>query len=175
MLLSSFILDKVVVDTGPLYEFLILKFADKTRRPHLKNYLKYVKDESKQDRLIQCFSQVKSLWTTPGVISEINAHIRYSKRGPKLKPYELETFWDHTILYFRLKNVSEEIIRLLEQPQSLVEQHGPTDISILELARRQSGTVFTTEGPLYSVCTAQMPSINCLLLDKNSGNIIHNS
>lgn len=169
MIVNS-IYNKVVVDTGPLYEFLLLRFIDRTGFESFKKYLSYVtSDAEKQDVLKDCFLRFHNILTTPGVISEINAHIGKESKGPKLKTYskEFKNFWAQTIEYFIEKNVQEEIIRLIEQNQILTVNHGPVDTSIIDLALRQSAIVFTSDMKLYSeYYKTKQPEIKWLILNQ---------
>lgn len=76
--------------------------------------------------------------------------------------------WERVYEEFRNIGMDEEVVRLLDMQIELVAQHGPVDISLLELARRHlhlSPTILTVERWLALECVRARIGSARLLID----------
>jgi len=141
-------LGKVVVDTGPLFNALVLIFVRSSpRHSHALQRHKlaeYLKDNPTNQRVfLDLFYNLQTVLITSHVIGELPGLLK----GTKLPP---ENFWLSSMEYMKLKNVDEQLIRLIDMHNSedlgeVARLIGPTDAGLIELARRERCILLTDD------------------------------
>lgn len=151
---------KIVIDTGPLFDLLLLNYAEASGHPAaFSKELRYCDEKRKQAILKGFFSQVRCLLTTPGVLAEVHARINHPHHIQKLTRYQIETFWAETERYLRLRGLDERLVRFLDMDPPIVRRLGPIDVSLWELAKREKASILTADDDLYSECTKGVVSV----------------
>lgn len=125
-----------ILDTGPLFDFLLLRFSEEASRERLREDLEYLKTDLYRRHFKEFMMRQKPFLTTPGVIAEIQG---LSRRLPSLTRVDEGSFWTLARKEFRELGIDEEIIRLGEMQEEDLANYGPVDASLLELARRKQG------------------------------------
>jgi len=141
-------LRKAVVDTGPLFNALMLVFVRSSpthsyapQRNALSDYLR--DNPTKQRVFLELFNSIKSVLITSHVIGELTGLHKRAKLPS-------EEFWRSSMEYMRWKNVDERLLRLIEMHNSEEMREtlcliGPTDAGLIELARRESCVLLTDD------------------------------
>ena len=148
MAVAAASLEKVVLDTGPLYSALTLEFA--RRHPASRNsilstnkLLDYLGDPKAQKNLLELFASLRTVLTTSHVIGEL-------KGRQKLKDRYAEEFWRCAIAVLTSKSIDERLVRLLDMPDETLEAVvpiiGPTDAGLIELAKNEHCVLLTDDG-----------------------------
>jgi predicted nucleic acid-binding protein len=139
---------QIITDSGPLFDFLLGELWITIYKKLPTERLRYIKVEDKWKGLKQYFHEVRLLFTTPSVIVEIEHLIRRQKLHKEVR----EMFWKMTLEVMKLKNLREELIRLIDMPPSELPIYGPADVSIIEMCRKTSIPVFTADSKLWHFC-----------------------
>lgn len=141
----------LVFDTGPLWELLLYQAVRSPLRfASLRTELTYLRTSSSYESLSRFIGGFQRRTTTPHVVAEISARI-LNRTQPKGQP----ELW--ALLYedFRSMGMDEALLKLLEMPQPLVASFGAVDSSVLECARKVSGStalVLSIDGALIAEC-----------------------
>jgi rRNA-processing protein FCF1 len=144
-------LDRVVIDSGPLFAVLTLNYATRTKRESLlRTNDDYIRSsESMQDACLELFRSIRSILTTSHVIGEIQG-LQTSRL--KLKGADLQGFWLPSMELLELRKLDERLLRLIEDGfhredvRHNISEIGPTDAGLIELARREGCVLLTDDG-----------------------------
>src|SRR2546421_1519745 len=151
-------LRRVVVDTGPLFNVLILVFFRNSpihRRSGFENTFfgreHYLYGPNNQEKLLDLFDRIQKILITSHVIGElVGLHKKLIKvpLGIKLSRGE---FWLSSVDYLREK-LDERLLSFIEicdsdegQGRKIVSEIGPTDAGLIELARREECDLLTDD------------------------------
>ena len=143
-------LRKAVVDTGPLFNVLALVFVRNSpthRHSGFENifgaasYLKY--NPVAERKLLELFDNIKLILITSHVVGELTGRRKVSKLPSR-------EFWMSSVDYLARKKVDERLLGLLEicggdEGLESVNQLGPTDAGLIELARREKCILLTDD------------------------------
>ncbi len=146
--------EELILDTGPLFDFLLLRFSEETGRVGLENDLNYLKTDLDAQRFRGFVTGHQIVLTTPGVVAEIQRHQRRHLPGDQGR------FWRLARGQFHELRIDEEAVRLGEMEEGDLSNQGPVDASLLQLARRRLGqyrrvAVLTADRPLWERCRNQ--------------------
>jgi rRNA-processing protein FCF1 len=158
-------LDKVVIDSGPLFTVLTVHYAIRTKRGSL---LRKIDDDirssvSMQDACLELFRSIRSILTTSHVIGEIQG-LQTSRL--KLKGTDLRDFWFPSMELLEFRKLDERLLRLIEEGFQLadvrhnISEIGPTDAGLIELARRE-GCVLLTDDQRTLAQSAWRLGVDC--------------
>jgi hypothetical protein len=141
-----------IVDTGPLFDFLLWQYSASSRMKTLLSKLKYLRNDSYQKSVSWYFSFAKPITTCPEVIAEIHRHAE-----EKLEHRNLGGFWRFAQGELKELRLSEELIELVRMDGETLFSHGPTDtallnIALLSLSRDLNQPVFTVDRKLAGEC-----------------------
>jgi rRNA-processing protein FCF1 len=134
-----------VIDSNVLFDFLVWRFciATKIRFPTCFN------DNSAATDMIRAlqwyFDRAKPIRTSPHVIAEIHglAKARAEWAGPRLSE-----FWRFAHGELNRLSLDEHLVKLVKMRLDILEEFGPIDDSIFELATMTSAAVVTEDGRL---------------------------
>lgn len=140
---------KIIVDTGPFFDFLLSEFWAHYYKKIPYKRLRYIKNEILRRKLRNYFYNT-ALSTTPSVIVEIAYQIRGQR--PKLEPKIIAVFWKFVYNFFKNKKLDEDFISILNMSQEELAKFGPADASLIELARSTRMPIFTADSPLFFYC-----------------------
>ncbi|MDT5159041.1 MAG: hypothetical protein QOC99_1248 [Acidobacteriota bacterium] len=143
-------LRKVVVDTGPLFNALALVFVRNSpthRYSGFENifgaaeYLKH--DPIAERKLLELFNRIQKILITSHVIAELTRLRNVSKLPSR-------EFWLSSVDYLARKKMDERLLGLIEiygsdEGCESVNQIGPTDAGLIELARREKCILLTDD------------------------------
>lgn len=159
----------VVVDTGPLFDFLTLEYANScspTKRNSVLSNKRFPEDlrgkSRRQDNLIKLFRAIRRVLITPHVVAELQGLLT-------LKDDYFTGFWRHSVRVLVLKNVDERLLLTLAQMQgeeSLRESLytiGPTDTALIHLAKLEGCLLLTKDRDLMG--RARREGVRCELVD----------
>jgi len=140
---------KAVVDTGPLFNVLVLNFVGPSQTPPysgfenaLTDYLRY--DFPAQRKLLGLFDSIQEILITSHVVGELTGLHNARTKLP------LGEFWLSSVKYLARKKVDERLLRLVEICDSdeglkSVSEIGPTDSGLINLARREQCVLLTDD------------------------------
>lgn len=162
--------EHVVLDTGPLADFLVLTYAHETDERWVLDTrfrLMGVRTPSER-RKVELFFQARRgrLITTPGVVSEIEGHVR--EIGQACKPREAEPafrrrFWRIALDSLSELRVREESVACLEVDSELVMKVGPVDAGLMRLTEvaptGDPRVLLTNDQELAGMCRAREISV----------------
>ncbi len=139
-----------IVDTGPLFDFLLWQLSESRRIPNLLPRLTYLNRDHYRRSVRWYFGVARPLVTCPQVIAEIHRLAQEVLRGPRLGDFR--RFAQHELTTLRL---SEQLVELITMDADLLSQLGPTDTAILQIgdsSRSSRRPVFTEDGELAMRC-----------------------
>jgi len=87
--------------------------------------------------------------TSASVVAELYRHIQ------KTEPQGRRDLWEQVYEEFDRMGMDEAVVRLLAMAPDLVSVHGPTDVSLVEIARQNVAlrpVVFTLDSRLHEEC-----------------------
>jgi hypothetical protein len=145
---------KVVIDTSPLLDALVLQLIDREPkwelqilgRSRLSRYLEA--DRLTRKHFRELLDSIETLLITSHVIGEIRSdwHVH-----PDLHA----TYWQGCMDFFGERNVDERLVTLAdlsndEALKQVVTHIGPTDVGLMALANHEECPLLTNDGRLYS-------------------------
>ena len=143
---------KAVIDTGPLFTALALHYAfreEEFGRPaHFDSGLEEpLLTKSAQLAFLNLMRSIPEKLTTSHAIAELH-HLQQTRLN--LSGRALEIFWQTSIGLLRDWNLDERLIQLIEiaaqqELTTLIPDIGLVDTGLLELARRNGGTIITQD------------------------------
>ena len=141
-----------IVDTGPLFDFLIWKFSETKKLEYLIKKLKYLHFKHRRIAVDWYLNFAKPILISPEVIAEINRH---AQSVADLSKPQMEIFWAFSQSELRHLGIDEEMIKLLDMKTEILKKFGPTDTALFHLAQRPENIgkpVFTQDGKLRALC-----------------------
>lgn len=142
-----------IVDTGPLFDFLLWRFSESFKIPSLLSKLRYLNNESYRKSVSWYFRVAKPITTCPEVIAEVHRLAKEKLReGEKVK---LGHFWRFAQQELKELGLSEELVQLVQMDSDTLSSLGPTDTALLEIASSTPNLhqpILTEDGPLTGLC-----------------------
>jgi rRNA-processing protein FCF1 len=145
---------KAVLDTGPLFNALVLHLVEKSPESRRKGILEQsavssylVSSTIRQEAFLQLFRSIPTILTTAHVIAEVNGLI---KKG-QVKGERHRAFWTHGMELLSARALDERLsCRLLDMfiDGALKESIctiGPVDTALIELARGEGCSLLTDD------------------------------
>jgi len=149
----------VIVDTGPIWELVLYRAVKELGFASLRGKLThFVSIEAYQNCGI-FLSAFGKKTTSASVVAQLYNFIRGTV------PTGQRQLWEQLYEEFENMGMGEEVVKLLDMDPDLVTRYGPTDVSLLEIARRnlaQRPVIFTLDGELHAEC--KRSQINSQLL-----------
>lgn len=139
-----------IVDTGPLFDFLLWQFSDSFNMPTLQSKIRHLPTHDHKKSLHWYFTIAKPITTCPEVIAEIHRHAEQKLRYPSLG-----SFWKFAQEQLAELGLSEKLIELVQMDSNVLSSFGPTDTALLHIARLSPNLnqpVFTEDGELAGQC-----------------------
>lgn len=141
-----------IVDTGPLFDFLIWKFSETTKLKYLIEKLKYLKSNQLRSATQWYLDVAKPILICPGVIAEINGLVRSSAN---LTNSQMGPFWTFSQKELLQLGIDEKMIKLVDMNPDILKSYWPIDTAIFHLAQCEENIgkpVFTAEERLRNLC-----------------------
>ncbi len=138
-----------IVDTGPLFDFLLWRFSVSFGMPTLLSKLRYLRESFYKDSVQWYFSKAKPITTCPQVIAEIHHHAQ--ELGGRI----LGNFWRFGQKELIELGLSEEMVKLEQMEGDTLSSFGPTDTALLHIAYLSSDPgqpIFTEDTRLAGEC-----------------------
>lgn len=153
-----------IVDTGPLFDFLWLRYCEDYHRRDLLSGLRYLTSSDLREAIRWYFGIAKPILTCPQVIAEVHNHAM-----KRLGNDKLQEFWKIAHKELIELELDEDLVRLLEMDSEILCTFGPTDTALISMAvrRQMSHPVLTMDGKVIGHCRRK--EIKVLSL----GEIIH--
>jgi len=154
-----------IVDTGPLFDFLLWQFTEREnlrQQDTILKLLRYLKDNRSRNATMWYLRVSKPIMTCPEVIAEIHGQlISYGE----LSNTKRGIFWKFAQEELRQLGIEEEMFKFIDMNSSILESCGPTDTAIYHLAIKYIGKpVFTTDRELSGFLRKK--EISCLDMHK---------
>ena len=144
-----------IVDTGPLFDFLLWRFSVSFRAPTLLSKLRYLKESFYKDSVQWYFTAAKPITTPPEVIAEIHGHAE-----KLLDRSLLGNFWRFAKEQLAELGLSEKLVELVQMDGDILSSFGPTDTALLHIARLSPNQpVFAEDGKLVGECRKKELSV----------------
>jgi rRNA-processing protein FCF1 len=152
-------LRRVVVDTGPLFNVLVLVFFRNSPIHRPSGFEStffggehYLYGPNNQAKFLDLFDRIQKILITSHVIGElVGLHKKLIKAPLGIKISRGE-FWLSSVDYLREK-VDERLLRFIDicdsdegQGRRIVSEIGPTDAGLIELARKEKCVLLTDDG-----------------------------
>ncbi len=151
-----------VLDTGPLLEFLVLRYQTETGARWPDSFFQFQALPTRLDREdFEKFLKVNSgrLATSSGVAAEMHRFLQRAEDscGWRQRQGLRDRFWRLVCGKFRELKMGEDAIRLIEMAETILIDYGPVDASLLELAKRpvehvDRVVVLTSDGRFLKLC-----------------------
>lgn len=140
---------KIIMDTGPLFDFLLASCWLRYFRTFPTKYLRYIENERQYKNLKDYIFSTELILISPYVIAEINYQIR-----KKIKKEEIiYKFWKLAIEFLQDNKFQEKVVRITEiDIKEVVKFKGITDSSLIFLMRKTTLPVFTGDSSLWNYC-----------------------
>jgi hypothetical protein len=139
----------LIFDTGAIRELVLYSAVHRYKFESRRADLRFFRDRDSYDNCGQFIAPFRRKTTSASVVSELAYWIRQTFRGGN------DRIWNLVYEEFRGMRMDEEVIQLLEMPIGTVVQFGPTDASLLEMARlhaAHSPGILTIDRKLRAEC-----------------------
>lgn len=149
----------LILDTGPIRELVLFHAVYHFKFQRLKSYLQFIRSPESYDQCGNFIRPFRRKTTSASVVCEINHWIRETEPTGQLK------LWNRVYDEFRNMGMDEDVVKLLDMDSSSVARLGPVDVSLLEIAKEQSGLspiLLTIDRPLQ--CEGQQAGLRVQLI-----------
>jgi hypothetical protein len=139
----------LIVDTGPIWELVLYRAVNELGFLGLKRNLTYFDSVEAYENCGSFLSSFGRKTTSASVVAELYHQIRDTESGGHLH------LWKQVYEEFENMGMEENVVKLLDMDPDLVTKYGPTDVSLLEIARRnvnQKPVILTLDTKLRSEC-----------------------
>jgi len=139
-----------IVDTGPLFDFLLWRFSDFSKTPTLLCKLRYLTNDPRKEAVKWYFTKAKPITTCPEVIAEIHRHAEDRLRAP-----HLGNFWRLAQTELTELGLNEKLVELVQMDRDTLSYFGPTDTALFQLvssSHSPSQPIFTVDANLAGQC-----------------------
>lgn len=136
-----------IVDTGPLFDFLLWRFSESFEILTLLSGLRYLRTRTYKKSIQWYFTVAKPITTCPEVIAEVHRHAEGILRGSRLGD-----FWRFAQKELIELGLSEKLVELIQMDGDTLSSLGPTDTALLHLSRQIRQPVLTEDGKLATKC-----------------------
>lgn len=146
-----------IVDTGPLFEFLLWRFSESFRIPTLLSGLRYLKTDTSKKSIQWYFTVAKPITTCPEVIAEVHRHAEGIFRGSRLGD-----FWRLAQKELTELGLGEKLVELVQMDGDILSSFGPTDTALIHIAclsPNLSQPVFTEDSRFAGQCRKKQVSV----------------
>ena len=146
-----------IVDTGPLFDFLLWRFSVSFKMPTLSPKLIYLTNDFYKKSIQWYFTVAKPITTCPEVIAEIHRHAQ-----EKLQNRNLGSFWKFAQEELIELVLSEKLVELVRMDGEILSSLGPTDTALIHIASDSpnlSQPVFTEDSKLAGQCRKKQLSV----------------
>lgn len=150
---------KIIMDTGPLFDFLLAECWLTYFRTLPEKHLRYIKNERQYKNLRDYIFSTELIVITPYVIAEINYQVRKI-----IREEERDKFWKLTIEFLSDNKFQERIIKIIEINLQELSEWGITDASLISLGEKISLPVFTGDYPLWGYCKKKVKGGSSLFI-----------
>lgn len=136
-----------IIDTGPIFDFLILRFSESFKTVNLT--YRYLKNDYQKKAILWYLNVAKPVTTCPHVITEIHRHAEQNLRGQMLG-----NFWRLAQKELVALGLCERLVELVQMDGDILSSFGPADTALLHLATMPytSNPIFTEDGKLKGEC-----------------------
>jgi hypothetical protein len=143
-----------IVDTGPLFDFLLWQFSESIGNPKILIALEYIKSEPYRKAVRWYFRVARPIRTCPQVLAEIHRHAQ------KIRGLNLGVFWKFAQRELSELGLKEQLIELIHMPSDTLASFGPTDTALIQIAfGLPSQPVFTEDTRLAVDCRRKQISV----------------
>lgn len=139
----------VIVDTGPIWELVLYHAANQLGFTSLGRKLTHFVSSEAYDNCGTFLSTFRKKTTSASVVAQLHRFIRETEQKGQRQ------LWNRVYEEFESMGMDEDVVKLLNMDLELVARHGPTDVSLIEIARRnlsQKPVILTLDGRLHSEC-----------------------
>jgi len=128
---------------------VVFRAVEQFRFEGLRKSLRCIVDRDCYDRCGKFIVSLRRKITSASVVAELNCWIRETERAGQGK------LWNRVYEEFDEMRMDEQVVKLLEMDIKQVAKFGPTDVSLIDIARRSanlSPVVLTADRPLLEQC-----------------------
>ena len=139
-----------ILDTGPIWELVLYSAVKQLGFANLEGDLTYFVRPEVYQNCGDFLSTFAGKTTSASVVVELYGRIQRTQ--PKKGHPDL---WELVYEEFRRMSMDEDIVKLLDMELDLVAKFGPTDVSLLEIARRnmtQAPVILTVDREFHARC-----------------------
>jgi hypothetical protein len=142
----------LILDAGPIRELVVYRAVNELDFNKLSGELRHFADVTAYTRFSAFLSSFQHRTTSASVVAELYQWIRNTDAAGR------KDLWQLTFEEFKNSGLDEHLIKLLDMDIDLVSRYGPTDVSLMEIARSNSSIsplILTLDGRLHSECWNQ--------------------
>jgi len=142
----------LILDTGPIRELVTYRAVNELGFNRMRGELKHFIDQRSYGNFSSFLSSFQRRATSASVVAELNHWIRNTEVTGQ------RDLWQLTFEEFRNSGLDERLIKLLDMDLDHVNRFGPTDVSLMEIARQNNARiplVLTLDSRLFGECWGQ--------------------
>jgi len=139
----------VIIDTGPIRELITYHAVYGFGFDRLRADLKHLVTAEAYENCGRFLTSFRKRITSASVVAELYLWIRYTDRTGQKR------LWERAREEFENMGIEENVVPFLDMDLDLVAKYGPTDVSLIEIARRNlphKPVILTLDSHLYSEC-----------------------
>jgi predicted nucleic acid-binding protein len=139
---------KIIIDTGPLFDFLVASCWLTYFRTFPSKHLQYIKSKIQYNNLKDYIFSTELILITPYVIGEINYQIRKMVRKKEV----IYKFWKLAIEFLTDSKFQESTIKIVELNLQKLFKWEITDAFLISLMEKTKLPIFTGDSLLWNYC-----------------------
>ncbi len=139
----------LIVDTGPIWEIVLYRAVTELGFSRLSRSLTHFLSPEAYENCGRFLSAFGKKTTSASVVAEIYRQIQ------KTEPRGHQQLWEQVYDEFERMGMAEDVVNLVDMDSELVTLYGPTDVSLIEIARRnldQKPVILTLDSRLHAEC-----------------------
>lgn len=141
----------LLLDTFPLVEYIFYCCWEQLPLPRWEFIKKEIKIlNSKNIADFRKFLKARQLYTTSEVITELQGHQRKLKFQDEHRQHR--QFWSLFLGEFTKNHIREKYIEITDVPVAVIGEFGPTDASLLEIAKKGKMTILLKDRQFAGYC-----------------------
>jgi hypothetical protein len=156
----------LIVDTGPIWEIVLYRAVTELGFTGLSRNLTHFLSPEAYENCGSFLSAFGKKTTSASVVAEIYRQVQ------KTEPRGHEQLWEQVYEEFERMGMAEDVVNLLDMDSDLVTHFGPTDVSLIEIARRnldQKPVILTLDRRLHAECMRALVRSDLLIEVCNPG------
>jgi hypothetical protein len=156
----------LIVDTGPIWEIVLYRAVTELGFAGLGRSLTHFLSPEAYENCGIFLAAFGKKTTSASVVAELYRQIQKTEARGR------QQLWEQVYEEFERMGMAEDVVNLLDMDLDLVTEYGPTDVSLIQIARRNLSlrpVILTLDSRLHAECLKAQVRSDLLIQVCNPG------